>query len=215
MNIKGAIFDLDGTLLDSMGIWDTVGADYLRSLGIRPQEKLKEIIKDMSMVQGASYFQEAYGVDKTVHEIIAGINARIEGFYKNEAVLKAGAADFLRKLAEKNVKMCIATATDKYLVEAALVRCGVRGYFEEIFTCTEVGYGKDEPEIYETALQSLGTQKSETGVFEDAVYAARTAKRAGFVVAGVYDRFEKEQEKIRNLSDYYITSFAETEGMLR
>ena len=206
MKITGAIFDLDGTLLDSMFIWENVGEQYLCSLGIRPREDIHETLRNMSMAQGAEHIQKVYCVEKTSEEIIAGVNAIVEHFYTDEVQLKDGVAEFLRCLAENGVKMCIATATDKYLVEAALTRLGVKKYFAEIFTCSGVGHGKDEPHIYEVACRQLGTPKENTLVFEDAVYAIETAKDAGFPVAGVYDAGEN-QEKVQEMSDFYITDF--------
>lgn len=207
MKIKGAIFDLDGTLLDSMSMWDNVGEQYLCSIGIRPKEGLSAILKDMSLQQGAEYMKKTYGVEKTSDEIIAGINAIVECFYTSKAQLKDGAAEFLQYLTERGVKMCIATATDKYLVEAALSRLGARAYFSEIFTCNGVGHGKDEPHIYEAACKRLGTSKESTLVFEDAAHAIETAKAAGFPVAGVFDASEENQKKVQELSDVYITDF--------
>lgn len=207
MKIEGAIFDLDGTLLDSMSIWDTVGEDYLLSLGIAPRENLAETFKDMSLSQSAAYYQAEYGVDKTEQEIIDGINAIIEQFYLEKAPLKDGVKENIERLAEKGVKMCIATATDRHLVEGALMRCEIREYFTEIFTCREAGCGKNEPVIYEMALHSLGTKKESTIVFEDAIHAVKTAKKAGFVVVGVYDESEKNQKEVREQSDYYIENF--------
>lgn len=207
MKIKGAIFDLDGTLLDSMFIWDSVGEQYLRSIGICPEDDINEMIKNMSMAQGAAYIQKAYGVEKTSEEIIAGANAIVEHFYMDEVQLKDGVRELLQYLAENDVKMCIATATDQYLVEAALTRLGVREYFLEIFTCSDVGHGKDEPHIYEAACRRLGTSKEYTLVFEDAVYAIKTAKSAGFSVAGVCDASEENQENVQKISDFYITDF--------
>ena len=102
------------------------------------------------------------------------------------------------------MKLCLATATDRCLVEAALERCGVLSHFGEIFTCNAVGHGKDEPHIFEAALRFLGTRKPETIVFDDALYAIRTAKEAGFPVAAVYDRHEKAQDQIRALADVYL-----------
>lgn len=207
MKIKGAIFDLDGTLLDSMFIWDSVGEQYLRSIGICPEDDINEMIKNMSMAQGAAYIQKTYGVEKTSEEIIAGANAIVEHFYMDEVQLKDGVRELLQYLAENDVKMCIATATDQYLVEAALTRLGVREYFLEIFTCSDVGHGKDEPHIYEAACRRLGTSKEYTLVFEDAVYAIKTAKSAGFSVAGVCDASEENQENVQKISDFYITDF--------
>lgn len=211
MQIDGAIFDVDGTLLDSMEIWETLGERYLRTLGIQPRENLTETFKNMSLKQAAEYYRIHYEVKKSIEEIIDGINALIEKFYFDEAELKPGVEKFLKQLDRKHVKMCIATATDRYLVEAALANCGILNYFSGILTCGEVGTGKDEPEIYESALKLLGTNKAYTVVFEDAPYALETAKRAGFPVAGVYEKMQPDQKMIKKMSDYYVLNFGDME----
>lgn len=208
--IRGAIFDMDGTLLDSMYIWHTIGEDYLRSLGIEPRENLAETFKTFTLEQSARYYQDHYGVALTVQEIMDGVNRMVEEFYLYRVQLRPGVADFLQKLQDAGVKMNIATATDRYLVEAALSRCGVLQYFTEIFTCTEVGCGKERPDIYEAAQQQLGTEKAETWVFEDAFHAAETAAGAGFPVLGIYDPSEREQEGLKRISRVYLESFMET-----
>ena len=207
--IQGAIFDVDGTLLDSMSVWANIGADYLRFLGYEPRENLNETFKSMSLYQAACYYQSEYAVTLSTEEIIAGVNDRIGQFYRERAGLKPGVAGFLRQLREKGVKMCIATATDRPLVEAALERCGVLAYFSDIFTCFSVGHGKDEPVIYRTALEHLQTARAKTIVFEDALYAARTARRDNFVTAAVYDAYEKHQAELRAAADLYITDFTD------
>lgn len=207
MNIKTAIFDFDGTLFDSMYIWDTIGEDYLRSLGIEPKENLNEIFKNMSLHQAASYYRNEYGVTLSVEDIMEGVNARIGHFYRDEVMPKRGAAEFLSFLGEKNVKMCIATATDRHLVESALERCGGREYFKEIFTCTSVGHGKDEPLIYREAMKFLDADRRSTIIFEDAFYAVETAKKDGFITAAVFDPYEKNSQEIRELADFYLTDF--------
>ena len=207
--IQGAIFDVDGTLLDSMSVWANIGADYLRFLGYEPRENLNETFKSMSLYQAACYYQSEYGVTLSTEEIIAGVNDRIGQFYRERAGLKPGVAGFLRQLREKGVKMCIATATGRPLVEAALERCGVLAYFSDIFTCFSVGHGKDEPVIYRTALEHLQTARAKTIVFEDALYAARTARRDNFVTAAVYDAYEKHQAELRAAADLYITDFTD------
>lgn len=139
---------------------------------------------------------------------MSGVNAMLEQFYQYEAPLKPGAAELLARLRQNRVKLCIATATDRYLVEAALARCGVLSYFGEIFTCNGVGHGKDEPHIFEAALRFLGTERAETVVFDDALYAIRTAKEAGFPIAAVYDTHEKSQTEVRALSDFYLENLS-------
>ena len=204
MRIRGAIFDVDGTLLDSMFIWDTIGETYLRSIGYQPKENLNETFKNMSLHQAARYYQTEYGVTRSIDEIMDGVNAMLERYYRFEVPLKPGVAELLERLRQSGVKLCIATATDRHLVEAALDRCGVLSCFGEIFTCNEVGHGKDEPDIFEAALRFLGTRREETLVFDDALYAVRTAKEAGFPVAAVYDSHERSQAEVRARSDLYL-----------
>lgn len=204
MKISGAIFDVDGTLLDSMFIWDTIGESYLRSIGYEPRENLKEVLQNMSLWQAACYYRKEYGVTLDEEEIMEGVNAMLERYYRCELPLKPGMAELLMQLHREGVKLCIATATDRYLVEAALSRLGVLSCFSGVFTCSEVGHGKDEPYIFETALAFLGTEKAETVVFDDALYAIRTAKAAGFPVAAVYDSYEAGQAEVRALSDFYL-----------
>ena len=204
MRIRGAIFDVDGTLLDSMFIWDTIGEAYLRSIGYQPKENLNETFKNMSLHQAARYYQTEYGVTRSIDEIMDGVNAMLERYYRFEVPLKPGVAELLERLQQDGVKLCIATATDRHLVEAALDRCGVLSCFGEIFTCNEVGHGKDEPDIFEAALRFLGTRREETLVFDDALYAVRTAKEAGFPVAAVYDSHERSQAEVRARSDLYL-----------
>ncbi len=204
MRIRGAIFDVDGTLLDSMFIWDTIGETYLRSIGYQPKENLNETFKNMSLHQAARYYQTEYGVTQSIDEIMDGVNAMLERYYRFEVPLKPGVAELLERLRQDGVRLCIATATDRHLVEAALDRCGVLSCFGEIFTCNEVGHGKDEPDIFEAALRFLGTRREETLVFDDALYAVRTAKEAGFPVAAVYDSHERSQAEVRARSDLYL-----------
>lgn len=205
--IKGAIFDVDGTLLDSMFIWSTVGETYLRSIGYTPKENLNETFKNMSLYQAACYYQSEYGVDLSAEEITDGVNRMIAHYYQSEVLLKPEVDIFLESLKEHNIKMCVATATDQDLVEAALERCKIKKYFSEIFTCSSVGHGKDEPIIYREALGFLQTQRKNTVVFEDTLYALKTAKKDGFVSVAVQDAHESHQNEMKCLSDYYLSDY--------
>ncbi|MBN7773102.1 HAD family hydrolase [Clostridium aminobutyricum] len=210
MNIKGAIFDMDGTLLESMHIWETVGSDYLKNCGIEPAADLREQIKTLSLRDCAEYFYLQYGLDVPIEEIMSGINETIADFYAKEVWLKPGALQLLEKLAQRGVVMCIATATDRELVEAALKTTNIRHFFKEILTCTEVGAGKESPAIFEKALTVMGVPKSETVVFEDALHAIQTAKKAGFKVIAVGDPFsEPDREEIIQIADYYYDTLEE------
>jgi len=203
-DIKGVIFDLDGTLLDSMQMWRNVEENYLRSLGVTPPPDLSLIVRSLSSVEEAEYFRADLGVSLSVEEIVDGRNRMIEDFYFYEARLKEGVVPVLEALSKRGIKMCVATATERDLVEPAMLRCGIMKYFERIFTCDEEETSKTNPEIFYRAATFLGTEVSGTLVVEDALYAMKSAKKAGFQVAGVYDlSADDQQEEIKELCDYY------------
>ncbi len=210
MKHKGVIFDLDGTLLDSMPIWDNIGSKYLRTLGLAPAEDLHEKIKIMSLLQCAGLLREQYCLPYTEEKIMQQINALIEEQYRSLVPLKPHVITFLQRLNKAGAELCIATATDRYLVEAALERLGIAGYFKFILTCGEAGCGKDVPVIYHRALELLNTRLDDTVIFEDALYAIKSAKAAGFTVVGVHDASAaSDEEAIKSIADSYIYTFEE------
>ena len=140
--IKGAIFDLDGTLIDSMFIWDTFGEDYLKSFGIDPKENLAEVFKTFTLEQSAEYYRNHYDIKLSVKEIVEGINNMVAEIYRTKVDLKPGIIDFLKRLQRLGVKMCVATVTDRTVVEDVLKRLNIYEYFSEIFTCSEFGFSK-------------------------------------------------------------------------
>lgn len=209
-NIEGAIFDLDGTLLDSMHIWSEIGLKFLKNEGVTPPPGASEEFVKLSLVQAAEFYIKNYAPHKTVMDIVKTINSLVEDFYFTQVLLKDGVIEFLEYLKNKDVKMCIATATDKYMVEKALERNGIREYFSEIFTCNGVGAGKDTPVIYDKALEHLGTAKENTFVFEDALYAIETANKAGYNIVGIKDVSEvASPEKISVLCSCFINDYSE------
>lgn len=203
--IKGVIFDIDGVLLDSLGIWDDLGARYLKSIRVAPEEGLNEILFSMSMEQGSTYLNEHYHLQKTDAEVSSGISKMLEDFYFHEVLPKPGAKELLEFFKTKGIKMTAATSSPRIHVEKALERNGMLGFIEKLFTNTEVGASKHEPKIYNQAAAYMGTKPEETLVFEDSLYALKTAKDAGFVTAGVYDaKGETDQEGVRNTGDFFI-----------
>lgn len=207
MKVKGIIFDLDGTLLDSMPIWETLGGDYLQQKGIVPEIGINEKFKTLTTYDAAKYYQTHYGLKDSIETITDEINKQVEYQYVHVFLLKKSVHEFLKKMGFLGIKLCVATASDRYIVEAALKRNGVLDCFDSILTCTEVGSAKTEPVIFNEALKKLGTKKTETLIFEDAFHAIQTAKTAGFTVVGVEDKSAKsEKNKIKNVTDYYIKS---------
>lgn len=211
MKIKCAIFDFDGTLFDSMYIWEEIGEVYLRSLGKEPKPSLRDEIRTFSLYQAACYMKEEYSLPLTPEEIMAGINEKIEDFYFYDVLPKPGALEFLGEMKKAGIMMCIATASDRKQVEAALSRCRMKDFFEEIIACSDIGHGKDEPVVFRRAMEHFGADRSTSLVFEDALHAARTAKADGFKVVGVFDGSEKRQDEIRQTADFYLSDFEHTE----
>lgn len=210
--IKAAVFDVDGTLLDSMPIWMDAGERYLQILGIEPDPSVAEKIWDMSIAECSAYLKERYHLPLSVQEIYDGIIRMVQDFYFYEAPLKPGVKEFLEELKQKGIPMVIATSSDRSYLKAAFERTGIAEYFDRIFTCAEAGAGKTNPLIYEKAAEYLGVPPEEIWVFEDVIHAVRSAKQAHFHVAGLEDAASvKDREAIRNECDVYLKDFTEAD----
>lgn len=212
MDFKNAIFDLDGTLLDSMPVWDDIGIEYLKEKDITPPNDLKEILRPLGFVQCAEYFKNILGLKMTVLDIVNEINDLVECKYRYEIPLKEDVKEFLEKLKSKNINMCVATAMDKELALAAIKRNGIYEYFSFIETCGELHLNKDTEEFFLVTANRLNAKPSETILFEDTLHSIISAKKAGFFVVGVYDLASiSDTRKIKKVCDKYITSFREME----
>ena len=204
-NMKYAILDLDGTILDSMEAWKNVTRDYLASIGIKAAPDIRDQVKRRTSEETAIYLQQAYQVHKPTEEIINGIHAVIRKKYEDCISLKPVGSCILRSLKEQNIPFCAATSTDRLMVEAALKRLHIYDDFSFILTCSEVGRGKYYPDIFYQAMERLGGRLDNTIVFEDALHCVRTAKNAGFTVAGVYEEVDKQDwDEICRICDYRI-----------
>lgn len=206
--IKGAIFDADGTLLDSMEIWEKVTPDYLAKRGHTLTVEMEKKLYSMSLEEGTEYIHDLFGLSETPEQIKAEILATIEDFYKNIVPLKPGVYEYVKKLAAENIPMCVASAGNKELMEAAFTRLGLLQHFKAIITCTELNVNKSVPDIFNKARDILGTKTEETAVFEDSLVAVKTAKAAGFIVVGVDDIFNQDDtQAIKENSDLFIKDF--------
>jgi HAD superfamily hydrolase (TIGR01509 family) len=206
--IKGAIFDLDGVLLDSMSIWEKAGEMFLSNLGIKAEPGLAKIMYCMSMSEGAAFLKKRYHLDMDEEKIIEGINHTIEDYYAYEVQLKEGVGQFLKDMNQSGMKMVIATSCDRQVFDRALGRLRIRDYFDKIFTSSETGSGKMKPDIYFAAAEYMGTNPKDTLVFEDALHAIQTAKSAGFLTVGVFDpSSEEDWEEIMRISDISLRKF--------
>lgn len=215
MGIKGAIFDADGTLLDSMQVWASIGLDFLKNLGLPPERELIEVLNSRSGKDASKYLQDEYGISRAAIEAEDWRTKMPLERYLEEAVLKPGVIDVLETMRLRGIGMCVATATDRNLVEPVLRKCGILGFFGRVYTCGEERVNKRSPEIFVRAAEFLGYGVRDTLVVEDSLHAIRAAKGAGFPVAAVFDLSAADQRgEIEALCDYYFMSPLEMLEML-
>ncbi len=212
MDKKYAIFDMDGTLVDSMAYWDRLAEEYLHSRGVKdvPPEILRRIVP-MTMAESADLFRQELGLTGSRESIAADMNGLMDGHYRTDVPLKPGVEGYLRALHRKGVKMCVASSTAEYLMEICLTRLGVRDLFQFVLSCDSVNAGKDRPDVYNEAARRLGAAgPEEAAVYEDAYHAGRTAKAAGYHLVAVYDPSGKAHwEELKALADEVILRWGE------
>lgn len=201
MKITGAIFDMDGTLMDSMDYWAIVPSEYLNSKGLPLKEDTNRLFTDMGMKWWYEYQEIPYPFE----DVSKDIYSLMQKYYDKDIKLKDGVYEMLLRLKNAGVKMVLATATDREVVVKILERLNISEFFSAIFTSKEVGKGKRFPLIFEKALEFLGTDKETTYVFEDAIHAMKTCHANGFKIVGVYDKnaFANEED-IKKMCDYYL-----------
>lgn len=225
MQYKGAIFDMDGTLVDSLSVWDVLWAEYgnryCGGKAFSPTDEDDKKIRTLPLKEAMELVHDNYGLGENVTELLELANETLLNFYKNVVKLKKGAKELLEYLKSNNVKMCIASATDPELISVAMAECDLNKYFEGVLSCAVIGKGKDTPDIYMEALKFLGTDISDTVLFEDSVVAIETGVKFGLDTVGIYDKYNPSQERIKEIADLYVdadddlTKFVKLNGCLK
>lgn len=209
-NIKGAIFDMDGTLIDSMWIWSKIDVDYLTKRNIPVPPNLKDDIEHLSFYETAKYFKEKFNISDSIERIMDDWNNMAYTEYVNNVTLKPYAKQFLDILKKLNIKIALATSNCTLLLEAALKTLNIYDYFDVIVTTDEVERGKAFPDVYLLAAERLNLKPSECIVFEDILPAVKGAKSAGMTVVGVHDKYsENQKDGILKHADKYILGYKE------
>lgn len=211
MKIQGAIFDMDGTLVDSLSFWDCfwkdMGERYFGDSSFRMDAAhFDSHVRTMIFSRAISYLHGYLNIPCTAAEFDDFAAQYVERFYRTVVTPKAGAKELLAALRERGVRICLASATDRRYLNIALESAGLAAFFtpETIISCSDIGVGKEKPDVFLAACQVLGTPIEKTAVFEDSALALETAKGAGFVTVGVYDSHQTSVERLSLASDIYL-----------
>lgn len=206
--MNGVIFDMDGTLIDSLGIWyhiwDTFGKKFLGGKTFNITEADDKAVRTMRLKDAMDYLHAQYSIGSSGSALLSLAEQIISDFYLNQVELKQGVREFLEFCYASGVKMCIASASDLHLIHLAIDHCDIRKYFVGIVSCAEFGGGKDKPDIYLKAMDLLGTSLQDTWVVEDSHVAIKTASSLGMKTIGVYDPYNFGYDEIEKLSTVCI-----------
>lgn len=212
MKIKGAIFDVDGTLLDSMWMWEGLHENYFNKKGFKLTKENIENIYSMSFIDGICYSIETLNLDITKEKMYEEMTDYMLEIYMTKVTVKKGVYEFLDFLKEKGVKMCVLTASERKMIEKVFDKFDLTKYFDRVLYCSEMGMHKDNPEIFIKTLEVLGTKKEETFMFEDAEYSAKNVIKTGIKLCGVFDESNKNQRYLKEISDLYLESFEDAKN---
>ena len=211
-NKKAVIFDLDGTLIDSMWMWKAIDIEYLGRFGLSVPATLQKDIEGMSFSETAVYFKETFQIPDSLDKIKADWNQMAYDKYTKEVPLKNGAKELLDYCKKNKIKLGIATSNSRELVECTIDALNIREYFDCIMTSCDVAKGKPAPDVYLETARRLGTEPSDCLVFEDIEMGIMAGKNAGMTVCAIEDEFSMNQtETKKELADYYIIDYFDIE----
>lgn len=208
MKIKGAIFDMDGTLIDSLGIWEVfwseIGKRYMHDDSFVPDEELDRKCRTTLFSEDIRLIKEFYNLSEPLDELLKFGEDLVYDYYRTKTKVKSGVIELLEYLRANNVKLCLASAGDRRYIDVAFDALGLGKYITEIISCADVGKGKDAPDVFYRAAEVLGEGVGDICVFEDSCVAIETAKKAGFITVGVFDKHSFGHDRLKAASDHYV-----------
>ncbi len=207
---KAVIFDLDGTLVDSMWIWEQIDIDFLVERGHELPADLQKDIEGCSFTETAQYFKDRFKLEEDLDTIKSTWIEMSKPFYAEKIKLKKGIQELLELFKEKNIRMSIGTSNSRELAEVVLINNGIREYFEELVTSCDVKRGKPEPDVFLKAAELMGVSPDDCLVFEDTHAGVLAGKAAGMDVIAIYDALSEEYMKeIKASADHYLMCYTE------
>jgi len=207
---EGAIFDLDGTLVDSMWVWEKIDLDFLGQRGLTVPDNIGKVTEGMSFTETAAYFKETFQLKESIQEIKELWIRMAVDYYSHEVLLKEGAMELLKHFKNSGMKIGLATSCSRELLTAVLQQHKLEAYFDTIVTSCEVSKGKPNPDVYLKAAERLSIDPLKAIAFEDTVAGVMAAKAAGMTAVGLYDEAShNHQEELRSIADIYVQSLTE------
>lgn len=206
--IQAAIFDADGTLLDSMPLWNASGDLYLQSKGLVPEAGLDRILFQMTMEESAVYLKDHYALKESAEAVLKGLDDIVRSYYSTSVKAKPGALDLVQSLQTKGIPQIVCTLSDRDMVVEGLKRNGMLSYFDEVVSCADLPWTKRNPELFDHLITFLKTPADRTWLFEDGAYSAVTAKEVGLKVVGILDvQGEEDIQTLKSTADIFLESF--------
>lgn len=213
--MKAAVFDVDGTLVDSISFWENLAKNYLISIKITPKDNLNKALEILTIEEGVLYMKEEYNIEKTPIEIRKEMDELMFSFYKKDVKLKPYVIEMIKFLNYKGIRLAIASVISEELILSVLDRYNIANYFEFIQTCENTNISKDDEEFFKVLIRRLNLKPNEIFLFEDSLYSMKSAKRVNLNVIAVEEKSSiKNLEEIVEVSDIYIKDFSKLINLL-